>query len=140
MLNLPAGRKQRRQWQVDFFKAHHMYFEHSILFKDRANTLNLQAMENHEFEPLNISLLREVLQPAYVETINKVIMNSRVTLSSKRVQSNLFSPISLVPRLSGLPGKYKLHDYTLANQENRAYCEYLTLKPIENLIRQRNSA
>jgi hypothetical protein len=140
MLNLPAERRIGRKWQTDFFKTHKMYFEHSILFKDRHNTLNLQAMESHEFEPLNVGLLKEVLRPSYVEGINRIVLNSGKSLLSKRIRSYPASLFSFFPKLNSLPLRWNLHDYTLANQENRAYCEYLTIKPIENLIKQRNWA
>lgn len=121
MLNLPAHRKQDRQWQRDLFKKHGLNLEDLNLSFSRKNTLDYQGMRKVQFNPLSEDLLREVVQPGYTAWINKQINN------------NLFNQFKNI--FYSIP---KVGVLGFSNDIMAAYYGYVTLKPIENLIRKRN--
>ncbi|AKD04464.1 hypothetical protein POKO110462_06670 [Pontibacter korlensis] len=123
MLNLPAHRKQDRIWQRDFFKKHSLNLEELNLSFSKKNTLDYQGMQKVRFKPLSEELLKEVVKPDYVSWINK------------RISNNAFNRLKNI--FYSIP---KIKTFGFSNDIMAAYYGYVTLKPIENLIRRRNSS
>lgn len=115
MLTLSADRRKDRIWQKDFFQKHGLQMESMSLPADTGNTLNYSAIRKCPPKPLSSGLLREVIRIDYVDWINNRL--------SVFIKSRAF------PK-------------TLWQNDNgalKAYCAYLTLKPIENLLVRRNA-
>lgn len=121
MLNLPPERRLNRQWQKDFFTREGLNIEDMNLKASRVNTLNFQAMHKVQLEPLNVNLLKEVMESEYIHWINKQLQVNRFRNQALRLLS--------VPKVGGGLRRLGFKDNRL-----KAYCAYLTLKPIEDLI------
>ena len=74
MLNLPEERRQVRAWQRDILREHHLDVESMDLLKDNSNTLNYQAYMRHNFEKLDVQILREYFNKNYLEKINGIML------------------------------------------------------------------
>ncbi|PVY39032.1 asparagine synthetase B family protein [Pontibacter virosus] len=122
MLNLPSHRKQDRQWQRDLFRKHGLNLEDLNLSFSTRNTLDYQGMQKVQFSPLSEDLLKEVVKPAYVAWINKRIDNGLL--------NKLKNTFYAIPKIGALG---------FSNDIMAAYYGYVTLKPIENLIKKRES-
>src|SRR5262245_20190262 len=71
MINLPRERRWKRIWQQAFFQKHGLDLDSMNLEASKENTLDLQAMRRIPLRPLDVQLLREVVQPDYVEWVNQ---------------------------------------------------------------------
>ena len=123
MLTIPLKRRQRRIWQKEFFQRHKLDLENMGLKVDHSNVLDLQALLRNPLQPLDIGILREVVQPSYIEWINRNVRN--------------FLPQSILRKLLQIKivgGALRLG---FKNEVWRAYNAYVVLKPIETLIRKR---
>lgn len=128
MLNLPAERKADRQWQRDFFRKNGVLFEEEKHNYTYQNSLNYHALLHNPLEPLDINILREVIKPAYLDWIN-----SRVaTIGAKE---KLFQRLMHTPKV-----KEVLKRLGFRNGLLRAYFAYITLKPIEIMLKKRNAS
>jgi len=125
MLNLPPDRKRGRLWQKEFFGKVGLDLESMNLQVSWQNNLNHQAMRRVPLKPLDVRLLAEVIKPAYVEWINREIV-PQITLSDRIEASLNFPKLGRVLRKLGF-----------GPQRLPAYCAYLTLRPIESLLRKR---
>ena len=131
MLNLPPERRRMRAWQKEFFRRHGLDFDSMNLSAAHQNTLNLQALHRIPVRPLDANMLREVVRPDYVEWINHNVL-SRPASWQERTLNRLLR----VRRVGGALRRVGLT--TDAGKQLKAYCAYLVLRPIENLLRKRN--
>jgi asparagine synthetase B (glutamine-hydrolysing) len=131
MLTLPADQRWARRWQREFFARQGVDLESRHLPGDYRNTLNFRAMRREPLKPLDVALLREVVKPEYVRWVNRNV-------------GLLGLPSEALWRLGWTPGfrrAAKLMAPTgIAGRRMRAYCAYLTLKPIESLLQRRDRA
>ena len=102
--------------------------EYLKLMNSSKNNLDKPGLYNIPLQPLDIGLLREVINPSYIEWINRNILVNRPLV---RFKENLLD----VPKLGGGLKRIGWKDNSII-----AYNAYLTLKPIEQLIRKRNKA
>jgi len=123
MLNLPPHRRHKRQWQQDFFRKVGLNLEEKGLQSSRQNNLNYQAVKQVPLAPLDENLLGSVVDKQYVQWINR-----HVKLST---WSDIHTAVSGVPKLGGLLRRAHLDSPFL-----RAYCAYLCLRPLENLLKK----
>lgn len=114
MLFISPERRRGRIWQKDFFRKQGLDIENFNLSTDTSNTLNYMAIHKTPPIPLRANILREIIKPDYVDWINR--------------------------KLSGFVKSQQTPE-TLWKNDNgvlKAYCAYLTLKPLENLIIRRD--
>lgn len=128
MLNLPTERKENRAWQRDFFKKNNILFEEEKHDYTYQNSLNYYALLHEKLTPLDVNLLREVLNPAYIEWINQKIMH----IGRKE---RIFQTLMHTPKVKGV-----LKLFGAKNELLNAYFAYITIKPIETLLLRRNAA
>jgi hypothetical protein len=128
MLNLPAVRRQGKLWQEEFFRKQDVDFKSAHIQTSRQNNLSYQAMRRVPLKPLDARLLAAVIKPAYVEWINRETA-PQLTLGD-RCESFL-----RIPKLGRTLRNIGLHTPRL-----NAYRAYLTLKPIESLLRKKSQA
>ena len=128
MLSLPPERRHNRVWQTEYFRNHNLDLESMNLKFSIKNNLDKQALCNIPLKPLDINLLREVIRPGYLEWINRNILLDDPSIRFKESLMN-------VPKLGGMLKRIGWRDNSII-----AYNAYLTLKPIEYLIRKRNKA
>jgi hypothetical protein len=131
MLTLPPEQRRDRRWQREFFAREGVDLETGAHAGDWRNTLNFRAMRQVPLKPLEVALLREVVRPDYVRWINRNV-------------GPLGLPSELVWRLGTTPGFRRgvefLQRTGIADRRALAYNAYLTLKPIEALLRRRDRA
>jgi hypothetical protein len=138
MLTIDPARRVNRHWQRDFFAQHPALNVERRLFKDRKNTLNLQALRTQKpLPPLQVSVLREYVKPAYLEWINTTLARAPKTLAHKRLLALPASLCYLFPGIHALPARFGLDPYTLKNEESRALSAYLVLHPIQTVLNMR---
>lgn len=127
MITLPPALRAHRRWQRDYFVRHGLDVERSA-GGSRENNLDLHTLRARPPRPLDVALLRELFDESYLARVNHLA----------------FAP-SFATRAWGLaqghPVGAKLAALLRApNPHHSAYAAYLTLKPLENLLRRRNSA
>lgn len=127
MLTLPKNRRRNRLWQKDYFEKYKVNIDDMRLKADRKNTLNFKANLNNKCMPLNSNLLREVINPSYIDWINNGIDPKKIPI--ERFRQSIFQLYKVGTILRKMGYKYCYSPY----------CAYLTLKPIENLIRSRDA-
>ncbi len=131
MLTLPAEQREERRWEHEFFAAHDVDLEALRLPADHRNVLNARAMRRRPLEPLDADLLREVVRPDYVRWINRNV-------------GPLGLPYELVNRLEWEPGFRRAvkagRRFGLTDRRAAAYGAYLTLRPLQALLRRRDAA
>ncbi|MEY4938628.1 MAG: hypothetical protein RIQ93_363 [Verrucomicrobiota bacterium] len=127
MVTLPPVLRVQRRWQKEFF-AHHGLNVERPAGGSRENNLDLHALRQRPPQPLDIGLLRELFEDDYLTRVNR----------------HVFSP-SFATRALALAQGHPLGQKAaallrLGNAHQSAYAAYLTLKPLEYLLRRRNSA
>lgn len=131
MLTLPWEARAERRWQRELFGRHGLDLESARLSYDWRNTLNLRAMRRIPLQPLDVKLLREVVKPEYVRWINRTV-------------GPLGLPWEAFMRLGWTPGFRRttsaLRAAGLTDQRLPAYYAYLTLRPLQSLLRRRDEA
>ena len=131
MLTLPAKQRKDRRWQREFFARQGVDLEARAFSCDERNTLNFQGMRRVPLRPLDVELLREVVRPEYVRWVNREVgpfgLSSEATWRLGQVHG--FRRGVKVLRRTGITQR-RLH----------AYNAYLTLKPIESLLKRRDRA
>ncbi|HEX8145346.1 MAG TPA: hypothetical protein VF553_22450 [Pyrinomonadaceae bacterium] len=127
MLTLPPERRRQRLWQREFFQKHGLDLEAMNLRANRQNRLNQQAQRRIRIEPLDARLLGAVVEPSYVAWINRHVGQ----------QGPWWNLLWRIPRLPKIGGA--LRRLGLEEQREKAYFAYLTLKPIETLLKKRES-
>jgi hypothetical protein len=127
MATLPFERRKGRLWQREFFQRHGVDLSKMDLRANWINALDYQTVSKHPVPPLNVDLLREVIQPSYVEWVNRTLRR-QVVLSRVWLDRLLFyRKVGFVLRRMGFKSKVL-----------SAYPIYQVLKPIENLLGKRN--
>jgi hypothetical protein len=132
MLNLLEERRRDRVWQKEFFRKVGLGLE-AINLRLRAsqqNTLNLQALRRIPVEPLDVNLLREVMEPDYVEWINHNLRKQ-----SSDWTDRLLCRLLSVPKLEVALRRLGFRE---TNRQLKPYLAYIVLLPIEKLLRKRN--
>jgi len=127
MLNIADDRRMNRNWQRDFFRKHNVLFEeekHSFTYQ---NSLNYYSLLHHKLELLDIKVLREVINPVYLDWINN-------KLQQINVKQRIFQTLMHTPKVKGI---MKLLGFK--NDLIEAYFAYTTIKPLEKLLLKRNS-
>lgn len=71
MINLDKEVKNRRKWQVDYFRSNNVLIGEMGLICDAANMLNVTACQTIMPKPLNVKLLGTLMDEHYVEDINR---------------------------------------------------------------------
>jgi hypothetical protein len=135
--SLKAERLEDRNWQKDYFKSVGLDIESMKLKADHRNVLNLAVLEHTSITPLNVEVLREFVDPVYLEWINKTLKNSRYSLELKHMKQDFINTIPKgegILRRLGVPFRV----YNLGSIEIKAYCAYSTLKPLEYVLVKRN--
>jgi len=128
MLTLPAHRRQGRVWQRDLFRQAGIDLESMDLPHDPGNRLDLDAIQVDPPRPLDAKLLSEVIDPRYVEWINRSYPGNSLS-------------IRMTKRVLATRGWRRLGKWLdLTDPQLPAYNAYLTLRPIENLLRRRNTS
>ena len=128
MLNLPIERKADRIWQRDFFGKNNILFEQQKHAYTYQNSLNYYALLHERLAPLDVALLREVLQPQYLDWINQKIQQ----IDTKQ---RIFQTFMHMPKVKGV-----LKLLGAKNELLQAYFAYITIKPIETLLKKRNGS
>lgn len=133
MLSLSPERRRGRTWQREFFARQGLDLQALNLPASYENTLHTLALRRDPLPPLDERLLREVVKPDYVRHVNR-----RVAAASK--------PDSWVrrhyARLHRIHGCWRVYQAINARFDRMdrdgfdAYYAYLTLKPIEALLRK----
>jgi hypothetical protein len=123
ILGLSPERRRNRLWQKDFFQQHGLDLESKKLYFSRYNTLNYQAMERIPLKPLDVDLLRQIIKPAYVQWINNQI-------TQQKFFDKFLLKMYQTPKIGGALWRLGIRDQRLT-----AYAAYLTLKPLENLLK-----
>jgi len=138
ILNLSKNRRENRKWQSDFFEKNKIDLENMNLIADYDNNLNITGIRKVKPKPLSFNILKEVIDVNYVNWINSKIQNSKIILLSDTIMLKLMT----TPKIGGLLRRIGLNfDMFHGSKDiSKAYCAYLTLKPIENLIIKRNKA
>ena len=132
MLTLPAEQREDRRWQREFFARQGVELEARAFACDERNTLNFQGMRRVPLKPLDVALLREVVRPEYVRWINR-------TVGPFGLYSEAMWRLALVPGFRR--GVHAIEQRTGVRQQRLlAYNAYLTLKPIESLLKRRDRA
>ena len=131
LLTLPWELRNRRLWQRDLFRRRGLDLEFADLPGDWRNTLNLRALRRVPLPPLDADLLREVVKPEYVRWANRNV-------------GRLGLPWEAFVRLGRRRGFRRavagLQAAGLDDQRSPAYFAYLTLRPLEALLRRRDRA
>ncbi len=125
MLNIPQERWLDRKWQVDLFRKNGIYVQDEIKKTNRENILDLCALHNVKPEELDAKLLSEVIDPKYVEWINKTLNKSDIAKAVARTSKIKF---------------FRKKQEKFRDKITPAYNAYLTLRPIQNILKKRQKA
>ncbi len=128
MLNLPTERKENRNWQRDFFRKNNLLFEEEKHKSTYQNSLNYYALLNETLAPLQVNILKELMNPEYLNWINQKIMH----IGRKE---RLFQTLMHTPKVKGV-----LKLLGAKNELLAAYFAYITIKPIETLLLKRDAS
>ena len=126
MLNLPQERRANRQWQQDFFTKVGLDLENQGLESSWQNNLNMQAIKRIPVPPLNRELLADLIDPAYVEWINRRVRLTRLAGLNRRLQR--------VRKVGGALRRLGVRPPADEGETLQAYCAYLCLRPIESAL------
>lgn len=135
MLNLPTEERRNRNWQKDFFQRNNILLDELKIQKDSGNTLNLKNIENTDFELIDVNIFEGILSEDYIYEINRILSNSRKSLKLKRIVHKILSKLYFIPKLESVLKMTKIDNYNFNCKEHNAYAAYLTIKPIENLLK-----
>ncbi|MCH7688917.1 MAG: hypothetical protein IH899_19955 [Planctomycetes bacterium] len=125
MLMLPDHRRKNRTWQTELFRKNGIDLESQGVKAQPENTLNLQAIRLHPPQPLDRKLLREVINPDYVDWINRGLRPAATIARWCRGAARRL-------RMKRLLGRWGDNPNLLT-----PYFAYLCLKPIERVLQSR---
>ena len=94
----------------------------------RKGHIVLNGIRQVPLKPLNTAILKEAINPDYVDWINR-------TLTNQSYISYIYDDLMFTPYI-----KEVMKKVGLKHKRIDAYSAYLTLKPIENLLLKRNEA
>lgn len=123
IMGLPWQLKENRRWQKDYFESRGLMIDENQKY-DPYNSLNLMAFRKRQLQPLDSSLLGEVIDENFVEWVNHKLYKKTI------VPSPVYKG-TIKSQFNKLIAKYN-SDFFLA------YNYYLVLSPIERLIKERN--
>ncbi len=130
MLTLPDEMREERRWLYRYFAESGVDLEGISLPVDNRNTLNYRGMRRRPLRPLDPAVLREVVRPDYVRRVNLEVGKLGLTWE-------------VLWRLGWTPGFRRTVKVTrrwgLTERRLTAYGAYLTLLPIEKLLRRRDA-
>ncbi len=127
MITLPPELRHRRRWQHEYFTRHGLAVE-SAAGGSRENNLDLHALRARPPRALDVALLRELFPADYLERVNRLVFAPGF-------------PARAWALSQGHPVGQKIATaLRAANPHQTAYAAFLTLKPLEALLRRRNSA
>ncbi|MDR1740848.1 MAG: hypothetical protein LBR38_03245 [Synergistaceae bacterium] len=129
MLKLPFERRKGRVWQVEFFERHGIFVNRDVPTRRLEKNSDLSAWRKHPQPPLNVSILREFIEPSYVEWVNKYVHSTpwdsfQVALRHIRGYGRLLKTLAGTDEVPGRPMV-------------QAHCAYLTLLPLQKLLLRR---
>lgn len=75
MINLDWKEKEKRKWQVDYFRQKGVLIGEWKLSCDTSNCLDYIVAKNTRFQPLNVKLLSQIVKTEYLEYINRSLRN-----------------------------------------------------------------
>lgn len=123
MLNLPQERRRNRIWQKELFASAGLDVESWPLTRNYQNNLNFQAMRQYPLDPLDATLLGNVMERDYIRWVNRHVARHG------RSWQWLWRQGQLRPRRVGrVLGMVDMNDRWL-----EAYLAYLTLWPLQQL-------
>jgi len=128
LLTLPDHLRHQRRWLRGVFQARGVGLESLQLSFDPRNSLNFQAMRRVPLAPLDVGLLREVVRPEYVRWINR-------TVGPWGYPWEVYWRLGWTPGFRRAVGQLRRHG--LHEQRLAAYAAYLTLRPVQELLRRR---
>ncbi|MED4060195.1 hypothetical protein [Priestia megaterium] len=128
MLNLPQEVCKNKQWEKEYFQKFGLDVEKYKLKVNKRNTLNYQAFLQKSLHPLDEKLLSEIINPNYIKWINRNITSFH---SSKVLLHKVFGIRKVGGGIRRLGFKDPFHTI---------YSAYLTLKPLENLLKKRENS
>lgn len=129
MLTIEPKRWRNRMWQYDFLESRKLNFEKKSTFRSGSyrNDLDFDSMIDFPLKKLNVNLLTELFDINYLNNINRKIEANR--FGAKFIHSLLS-----LPKLGGAARLAGVKDEALS-----AYNDYMLIKPIEQLLIQRES-
>ena len=80
MLNIRENRKKNRVWQKEFFIKNGLDLESMKLNRNISNTLDYNAFDNFDFEPIDAGLMKEYIKEEYLFRINQKLSNKAVVI------------------------------------------------------------
>ncbi|MEK7641479.1 MAG: asparagine synthase-related protein [Patescibacteria group bacterium] len=136
MLSIGADERSGRSWQKKYFADHKLDIENDGLTCDGNNTLNLQIIQEGQLPPLDEAILGEVLDPAYVRSINSTLTKAHKKLAWKKGVQKILS----IPKIYGLLRHLGMGElYGKTNAESKAYSAYCVIRPIELALKRRTT-
>lgn len=127
MLTLRSARRRDRVWQADLFRRVGLDLEAQCSGGSTQNNLDGQAIERLPPTPLDVDVLSEVVTRRYVEWINRSVRRSGLT---DRLLWRLHKQHLLGRCLRRAGVRHRGMD---------AYFAYVTLRPVERLLKRRNA-
>jgi hypothetical protein len=124
MLKLPPARRAGRAWQKDWFSEKGVLLEEMGLRANPQNSLDARSIRKQPPPPLDEEALSAVFRRDYVRWINSQVVTPG------------WSPILRSALLRTPKIKWVLRKWGLTDTQMKAYGAYLTLKPIDNLLRK----
>ncbi len=126
MVCLPPERRAGRRWQQEFFARENLLFPAARA--TRQNSLDLRTLQRSPPPPLDASRLGELFEPHVVEGINR------------HLQRPSRWETFLAAHQTGRLGAGIARRLRISNPTASAYAAYLTLRPLEQLLRRRDAA
>jgi hypothetical protein len=80
MLNIRDNRKKNWVWQMEFFIKNGLDLESMKLNRNISNTLDYNAFDNFDFEPIDVGLMKEYIKEEYLFRINQKLSNKAVVI------------------------------------------------------------
>jgi len=130
MLGLSDERRSHRAWVVDYLRSRGAYFDKDI-GGNPDYSLFWPAMRRQPLRPLDEAVLDEVVEPDYVRWINRTVSWRGAWYEAY----HLVGERRGFRRAAGWLDRHGLRQCRLD-----AYFAYMTLRPIERLIRKRDAA
>lgn len=127
MLKLPTNRRNGRLWQKDFFEKLGLNAEHARLKTSRKGHINLKALRKSPLPPLDIKALSSIINPQYIQWINHTLEYAYTWWGYT------YDDLMFTPYIKEIMKKCGFKDTRM-----QAYFAYLTLKPIEKLIKNKS--
>lgn len=97
MLTLPPKRRRDRLWQKEFFKMRGLDLENMGLVADTKFGLDIQAIKTNPPRLLDVRLLREIINPSYIEWINQNLVNIHRRIISSKALKAYYAYLVLLP-------------------------------------------